>query len=412
MSLSFPSDHRPRFDNFEIDGILDETLREGSERCMFSVETEDKIPLLKSILNTGIKDVIFGSGPQDPADMATVIDQLLAAGHITNQQFSHILLLNCFEPQMELFAAIPADVKKYITISFGMVMHGAEHNLFERTVERFRALGYDNYRVSLLNSFSASIGEADYARIVRQIEMSVRSGIETVRINDSLGTLYPEAMAVLAANLRHDFPNVRFCLHAHNDRGLGLQNALTSIYHGFDFIEGGFAGFGNRSGLPAIELLDLILAEKNIRLKSGPLDRARVRETARLAEETFLVVPDLFRPVTGAIVDCENMGVANIPDYLGADRVSTHFLNRIGLHEETVRGVLKASEPADEADIAAFTAFLTHRMRQQTDRKRVEYSVICDMIERLYRDHVFFEPHLQAALRAYRDLSVDTRQVA
>ena len=92
-------------------------------------------------------------------------------------------------------------------------------------------------------------------------------------------------MAILVANLRHDYPATIFCLHAHNDRGFGLQNALVSIYHGFNMIEGGFGEFGNRSGLPAIELLSRIFKEKNIRLSTGDLNGDAAFKTARLAQK-------------------------------------------------------------------------------------------------------------------------------
>ncbi|WP_416828443.1 hypothetical protein [Ectobacillus polymachus] len=38
MQLSFPKGHEPRYENFQLDGLLDETLREGSERCLFSID--------------------------------------------------------------------------------------------------------------------------------------------------------------------------------------------------------------------------------------------------------------------------------------------------------------------------------------------------------------------------------------
>lgn len=69
MDLSFPAAHKARYDNFEIDGVLDETLREGAERCMFSVHPESRIPLAKAAINAGMTDLVYGSGPSDPAHL-------------------------------------------------------------------------------------------------------------------------------------------------------------------------------------------------------------------------------------------------------------------------------------------------------------------------------------------------------
>jgi 2-isopropylmalate synthase len=405
MVMKLPSGHVARFSGFSIDGVLDETLREGSERCMFSVSTEEKLPLIRSILKTGVKDIIFGSGPDDPADMAHVMQQLEAEQALDGHKFSFILLLNCFKPLMPQFAAIPASLRKHVTISFGMITHDSDEKLFEKTVDEFRALGFDSFRVSLLNNFSSEIDEKTYAGITAQIDRSRHVGIETIRINDSLGSIYPEAMAVLAANLRHDYPVTDFCLHAHNDLGFGLQNALVSLYNGFNMVEGGFAEFGNRSGLPAIELLNRIFAEKNITVRSGPLNTKAIMETTQLAERTFLALPDLFRPVSGLITDCENMGVTNIPDYLGASSASRYFLNRIGLHQPTLEKILKDLGVDGEKDIAThsveFADYLAHRMHETTVRKTFEYRSLCRMVESFYQDDVLFSDRVYNLARDY-----------
>lgn len=40
--IKFPHNHIPRYSDFSIDGILDETLREGAERCAFSIPAPKK----------------------------------------------------------------------------------------------------------------------------------------------------------------------------------------------------------------------------------------------------------------------------------------------------------------------------------------------------------------------------------
>jgi 2-isopropylmalate synthase len=132
-------------------------------------------------------------------------------------------------------------------------------------------------------------------------------------------------------------------LHGHNDRGLGTANSLTSIFHGFQTVEGGVAGFGNRAGLPVIEALSQIFDENNITVASGALDREKLSEAARLAEDTYLAVPDPYRPVSGMLVRNENAGIVNVPDYLGVSRPVDYFMNQIGLFPVYVRQMLTES---------------------------------------------------------------------
>ncbi|MDE9556001.1 isopropylmalate synthase [Xenorhabdus bovienii] len=374
--LTLPKNHKPRFSNFNIDGILDETLREGSERCPFSISTDKKIPLISNIFDTGIRDIVFGSGPNDPTDLASVIKQLTHQDKLpSDAKFSFIMLLNCHEPLMKQFKYFPDEFKKYVTISFGMVSHRSDEKIFEKTTEELRSYGFTSFRVSLLNNFSAGVDEKSYEKIIKEIDRTLYMDINVVRINDSLGTIYPEAMTVLAANLRHDYPLVNFCMHAHNDRGLGLQNALVSIYNGFNLIEGGFAGTGNRSGLPAIEILNFIFKEKSISINNKYLDKSLVLDTARLTERTFLSIPDLYRPISGHIVEQENMGVANIPSFLGASREIPYFLNSIGLHDATLQKIMFDEGLFD----AASDPMLIQQIKEKFDRMLIE---VCSKKER------------------------------
>ncbi|GGK44115.1 isopropylmalate synthase [Salinarimonas ramus] len=394
MNLSYPSGHIPRYDNFELVGLLDETMREGAERCPFSIPASRKAALTRRIVETGVRNVVFGSAPTDPDLMADILAELDRDGAAEGVELAFILLLNCWEPLLERFSRFPDAYKHQVCISFGMVDHKSEEKLFERACEKFRAIGFTKFRVSLLNNFSSGVDEKAYAHITRQIDRSLALGIDTVRINDSLGVCYPETMAVLAANLRHDYQNVHFCVHAHDDKGLGLQNALASIYHGFDLIEGGFSGFGNRSGLPAIEVLMKIFAEKNITIRGLALDDDAVRETGYAAEDTFLVVPNVYRPITGKIVNWENLGVANIPDYLGSERRARKFLTDVGTHDQTLRDVLRrADRPApDETNaLAPFRDALHAEMDEVYRAKRSAYESLIGSLEALYGDGILFE---------------------
>ena len=404
--LKFPDNHTPRYSDFSIDGILDETLREGAERCAFSVPAHDKIPLIAKILQSGIRDIVYGSGPKDPTHLIQTIEDLQGSGDLPmGTRFSFIMLLNCHEPIMSQFKSFPDELKDYLTVSFGMVSHRADERLFERTTEQLRTWGFNSFRVSLLNNFSTGIDEESYEKITRDIDRSIAQDVQTVRVNDSLGTLYPEAMAVLAANLCHQYPHVDFCLHAHNDRGLGLQNALASLYHGFNIIEGGFAGTGNRSGLPAIEILDLIFKERNITINQQPLDSAAVIESARLSERTFLSMPDLYRPVSGHIVNQENIGVANIPAFLGATRDIPYFLNSTGLHDDTVQRILQdeglESEAYDPAIVQLVKEKLDANLTDAYPKKHDEFERIRAELIRFYASDVIYASSVGRQVRDF-----------
>ncbi len=175
---------------------------------------------------------------------------------------------------------------------------------------------------------------------------------------------------------------------------MGLQNALASLYHGFNIIEGGFAGTGNRSGLPAIEILELIFRERNIRINGHSLDTDAVIDAARLSESTFLSMPDLYRPISGHIVNQENMGVANIPAFLGAAREIPYFLNSTGLHDATVQRILLDEGLEDES----YDPAVVQQVKKELDailtatypKKHSEFERMRDELVQFYASDVVY----------------------
>ncbi|MCC5979534.1 MAG: hypothetical protein JJU21_15845 [Salinarimonas sp.] len=398
MFLDFPTGHKPRFENFELAGFLDETMREGAERCPFSIPAEKKLKLARKISDCGVRDIVFGSAPSDPELMQQFIEEVKSDNPQSNIRLAFILLLNCWEPLYDKFRSFPKELMDNVCISFGMIDYKSNEQLFQRVFHKFHDLGFRHFRVSLINNFKSGVDEATYTHITRQIDASVSLGIDTVRINDSLGVCYPETMAVLAANLVHSYPRLNFCVHAHDDKGLGLQNAMTSIYNGFNLIEGGFSGFGNRSGLPAVEVLEEIFSDKNIRIQGMDLDPARLRQVGYLAEETFLVVPNVYRAVTGKIVNWENLGVANIPDYLGDSRRARRFLTDVGTHDGTLNNILETASESNKSQstasnnaLSTFRESLHEEMANVYEIKRELYSSITESIGKLYSEGVIFE---------------------
>jgi 2-isopropylmalate synthase len=55
-----------RFSDFNVEYLIDETLREGVERCPFPINTKNKLDLLKKMTSTGLREFIVGCGPEIP----------------------------------------------------------------------------------------------------------------------------------------------------------------------------------------------------------------------------------------------------------------------------------------------------------------------------------------------------------
>ena len=391
MALSMPYGHKPRFKDFDLISISDETIREGLERALFGARDEDKLALVEMIACAGIKDIDMGSGLQEAKFLLRCLNSQCLLNRIPQDvNFLFNLTLKTWEPLKESLKIIPRKLLEKVHVSIGMVEFQEEKNLLAKAHGELFDIGIRNFRSSILNAFDTEIDNEHYDFICRQIERVKKLGIGKVRINDSVGTLYPDVTAILAANLVNDFSNMTFYLHSHDDRGLGLANSLSSVFHGFQMIEGGIAGFGNRAGLANIEVLNQIFIERNITVNGKNLDPQKLKDAAGLAEKTFIVIPDVYRPVSGLLVENENAGIVNVPDYLNVKRPVKYFVNQVGLFDDTVRQILKdsgmLSEKIDDPDfISKVTGYLVNKLDYEIlPQKQRLWQEIHDSILSLY----------------------------
>ncbi len=408
--LSFPGGHQPRYNDFSIRAISDETLREGGERAPYGADDSRKLRLIEAITNAGVTDIDVGSGITEAAFVRNVLDAKYLMGRIPERtEFSFNLTLKTWEPLCEQLARnIPREYLKEMYVSIGMIEIDSENKLFERVAERLRSIGVGRLRSSLLNAFSGTVDEDKYAHLNAQIERCRQQGISLIRINDSVGTLLPDATAILAANLVHDNPDITFYLHGHNDRGIGTANSLISVFHGFQMIEGGVAGVGNRAGLAELESIATVFAERGIGVEAAPLDVDKLSAAARLSEEVFLAAPDPYRAVSGFLVENENAGIVNVPDYLGVSRPVDYFLNRIGLFPVYIRQILAeaGADPGmlkDDELIQQVYERLAEHMDGLYERKRAEYDRISADVKAFYADMVRLQDVQTTALEVIRE---------
>ncbi|SHN92766.1 2-isopropylmalate synthase [Bathymodiolus heckerae thiotrophic gill symbiont] len=246
---------RLRFNDFKVPYLIDETLREGVERCPFPISNEDKCLLLKKMSQVGIREFIVGCGPESPDVWEGLFSMKEKKEIPKDVEATFIVLLNCWETAFEHFSSqkyLRKNIEETV-FSFGMITYKESQNTFENAIKSFRSLGAKKFKASILNNFRGEYNDKKYKEICRQIDIAINLGVSVIRINDSVGLLQPHITHQLCSQLISDYPEIIFCLHAHNDTGLAVANAIASIQAGFQMLEGSLSGFGNRSGIAPIE---------------------------------------------------------------------------------------------------------------------------------------------------------------
>lgn len=372
-----------------IDILVDETLREGVERSAFAVDDDNRYALLEKMVDAGLREFVLGISPERPRLLQKCLESK-ANGHLpTDARFVFIALLNSWETTYDYLALLPREHLQDFILSFGMIDLRSQEQLLEKVVESFRSMGINSFKASILVNFRPGLSDEIYERIVGQVRRCLDNGISTIRINDSIGALYPETTTVLCKQLVTDFPGINFCLHAHDDRGLALANALASVSAGFNMIEGTLAGLGNRAGMPSMELIAKIAEERNIQFGNCVLNTSKLIESSRFADEMFMNMPNVYRPVSGWFVNNVNFGPLNIPDYLNVKGERKYVLNIAALHPKTIREALKATQfdgrlTHDDKFISDLMDLLEVRLIQTYREKQPEYKTLLHQFKTLY----------------------------
>ena len=88
-------------------------------------------------------------------------------------------------------------------------------------------------------------GSLPYARVEALVTQSAEGfGLTRVSIADTVGMANPTLIRTTMHALHQRFPRVRFSLHLHNTRGMGLANMLAGLEEGVTHFDASVAGLG------------------------------------------------------------------------------------------------------------------------------------------------------------------------
>ncbi len=109
-----------------------------------------------------------------------------------------------------------------------MIELKSDQCLFEMVIEKFRRIGIKYFKASILVNFKSGI-EANYEKIDTQMRRCLDNGLDVIRINDSVGALFPESTDALCRRLVSDYPKINFCLHAHGSSSFQVGSLRSSL---------------------------------------------------------------------------------------------------------------------------------------------------------------------------------------
>lgn len=243
--------------------ICDETLRDGLQGHVKRIPSlSEKLELLTYADRLGLSEAVVGFPAHDVAFQESLC--LCRAAQQQGLSLHLGLLGRMVEADIQAIHRIQQasshPVVAWLFVGCSPIRRYAE----TRDVDELEQLTRQGIRLATKLGVPVNYGTEDTARaepevVERLFRAAVEEGAETVTICDTVGYLTPMGMQRIVEYFRRFLTEqglqVRLDFHGHNDRGLGIANALAAIRAGIDRIHCTILGIGERSGNVPLDLL-------------------------------------------------------------------------------------------------------------------------------------------------------------
>ena len=286
--------------------IHEEGPREGFQIEPGPIATSDKIKLIESLADTGLKHIQVCSFVNPRLVPGWADAEEVVAGFEAKPEVEYTAL---WFNAKGLERALTFSDKLTNTGSISLAASNAfsEKNLNRSHADNVAAMrkqtalhlekGLSVKRVGVMAAFGCNYqGDIDPADVVRTIEdgMTIADEYDTnitlISLADTMGWATPARIDCVVGEVRERWPDKQISLHLHNTRGLAVANAHAGLKMGvtrFDSTVGGlggcpFAGQKGAAGNICTEELVLLCEEMGI---STGVDLDQLIEVGRMAEE-------------------------------------------------------------------------------------------------------------------------------
>lgn len=231
-------------------------LRDGLQNEKLLVPTQEKLELLRGLVDAGFKVIEVGSfmNPKAVPQMADSDELFRAMGDV---------------PGVELRALIPNLRGVQRAVDCGCkkvklnVSASRQHNLKnlnmtpEESVAGFQSCvdATTQNGVAISGSISMPFASPWEGRIpLEDVDAIVRAyldvGITEISLSDTSGMAVPKQVYEMCDHVRSAYPQVSWWLHFHNTRGLAMANIVAAMEAGMTQFDSSFAGLGGCPFVP------------------------------------------------------------------------------------------------------------------------------------------------------------------
>jgi homocitrate synthase NifV len=282
--------------------IVDTTLRDGEQAAGVVFSTEDKIAIAGQLAAMGVHELEIGAAAAQGQDQAAI-------RAIFNLGLSLRLTLWCRANEMDLERARVAGAKAvHISFPVSDILMQAQSKDGFWVMEQIRSLipqARQNFEYVSIGLQDASRAELTF--IYQLCRLLQDSGVNRIRLADTVGVWDPFLTYETLRRIREQFPDLPLGFHAHNDLGMAAANTIAAIRAGVSSVDVTVNGLGERAGNAALE--EVVMACRVIlRMDCGIDTRHLTQLSQGIGKLSARPVP-FQKPITGKGVFLHESGI-------------------------------------------------------------------------------------------------------
>lgn len=276
--------------------IVEVCGRDGFQNVKTFIKTEDKLKIIKKIIDSGFQKVEITSfvNPKrvpQMSDAKEICKETLK--YAENKGVDLVALVPNMKGAQLAFASNIKEINYVVSVSekhnMANVQSTVEDSMvhFEEICKEYK--GTLKVRLALATTFGCPFGEKiQTEKIITMAERGLKAGASKILLADTVGLGNPLLVDSVLCEVKKHIDVDAIAMHLHDTRGLALANTLTALHYGVTEFESAAAGLGgcpfapgasgNVSSEDLVNMLTMMGIETNINMNELKTAVAFIRE--------------------------------------------------------------------------------------------------------------------------------------
>jgi len=280
--------------------IQETTLREGEDNASVSFNMEQRVEIARRLSDMGVSHIDVGDigNPLHVETLKTIMSAGVVKPPTRIQIFTRAHEVNDLNREVD-------KIVKYGATAIGFISW--DHWDLSESI-KYCKTNYPHIYVTF--GYTGTTGRVG-ARAPKdatmrssfdwQIEFAKKmceAGADRIQMSDSMGCGSPAAIRYLSTQFKEAIgPKKSLLLHAHNDYGQAVANAVAAVEAGVDWLDTAVNGLGDRAGNTALEEVVMVL-ECLYGIKTG-IKLEKLYEVSKYLQEASGVRVQSYKAIVG-----------------------------------------------------------------------------------------------------------------